>query len=73
MSEVMVGQVWRDKRRPLRRVEVTGLSEPWSDRPELDDVFVYVTRNTSGRRQPMRRSHLLRNYELWITDARVAR
>jgi hypothetical protein len=72
-NQVTTGQVWRHKGDRRRHVEVTGVSEPWSDTPETDDVFVYVHRNTSRRRQPMRRSTLLRSYELHITDARVAR
>jgi hypothetical protein len=70
---VAVGQVWRHKRDRGRRVEVTGISAPWSDTPETDDVFIYVKRNTSRRTQPLRRSTLLRGYELFITDGRVAR
>lgn len=72
-GDVAVGQVWRHKREWHRKVEVTGLSAPWSDEPERDDIFVYVNRNTSRRRQPMRASTLRRDYRLVIVDARVVR
>lgn len=48
------GQVWRSKRDPWRRVTIVEINAGW----------VHVERNTSRRRQPVKVTTLLRDYEL---------
>jgi hypothetical protein len=51
-DEITAGQAWRRKGDPGREVYVT----------DVDAVHVYVTRNTSRRRQAIARTTLLRRY-----------
>jgi hypothetical protein len=57
VDEIAAGQAWRHRREAWREVYVY----------EVDATHVYVTRNTSRRRQAIARATLLRNYRRVVT------